>query len=218
MTFLSTRHALPYLAEAQAQKHVTVNEGLRRLDALVHAAVKTDKEAQEPAAAAEGDAYLLPPAPTGPSWSSMSEGHLVVLQDGAWEAYPPLIGMVVYVEDEGRLQVFTGADWLRLDAPQALGVNTDPDTANKLAVKSDQVLFSHDDVTPGDGNMRVAINKAAAAGTASIIFQTGFAGRAEIGLSGSDNLAIRVADDQGTYREAILIDRATGAVSFPNTP
>lgn len=33
--------ALPYLAAGQAQKHVTVNEALRLLDALVQAAVES---------------------------------------------------------------------------------------------------------------------------------------------------------------------------------
>lgn len=58
-----------------------------------------------------------------------------------------------------------------------LGVNTDADTINRLAVKSDAVLLSHD-VTPGSGDLRVTMNKAGAAEDAGLVFQTGYASRA----------------------------------------
>jgi hypothetical protein len=218
MNLLTTRHALPYLAEAQAQKHVTVNEGLRRLDALIHVAVKSDSVTDEPQDAEDGDAYLLPEGAGGGSWSGLAAGTLAVLQDGAWEAYRPVIGMVVFVMSTARLQVFTEAGWLGLDTPKALGVNTMPDETNRLSAKSDNIFFSHDDQTPGSGDMRLVLNRAGTSNTASLVFQSGFEGRAEMGLSGSDDFVLKIADDQGTFREAIRIDRTTGAVSFPNTP
>jgi len=46
---------LPTLAAAQAQKHVTHNEALHRLDALVMLAVADRDLAAPPAAPAEGD-------------------------------------------------------------------------------------------------------------------------------------------------------------------
>jgi hypothetical protein len=42
----TTNLSLPYLASGQAQKHVTVNESLQRLDALVQLAVASDRTAQ----------------------------------------------------------------------------------------------------------------------------------------------------------------------------
>jgi hypothetical protein len=38
-----------------------------------------------------------------------------------------------------------------------LGILTSADTTNWLAVKSNAILFSHDDVTPGKGNLRVTL-------------------------------------------------------------
>lgn len=60
-----------------------------------------------------------------------------------------------------------------------LGVTTTADATNRLAVKSDATLFTHDDATPGTGDMRQVLNKAAAGNTVSQLYQTGFSGRAE---------------------------------------
>ena len=68
------------------------------------------------------------------------------------------------------------------------------DAGNRLArMKSDAVLMSHDDVTPGSGDMRLALNKSAPANTASLTFQTGWSGRAEFGLAGDDDWHVKVS-------------------------
>ena len=217
MSDTSTRLALPYLAEAQAQKHVTVNESLRRLDALVQLSVRSASVDAEPASPSESEGYIMTAAATGPSWGGFAEGDIVIFQDGAWAAFSAIPGMVAYVEDEGVLMTFSGSAWRSVGELPSLGVNTAPDNTNKMAVKSDAVLLSHDDVTPGTGDMRVVINKAAGTNTASFVFQSAFSGKAEFGLTGTDDFVIKVADDGGTFRDAIVIDRQTGAVSFPNT-
>src|SRR5262245_15432660 len=43
-----------------------------------------------------------------------------------------------------------------------LGILTAADNTNRLALKSNGALFSHDDVTPGTGDMRIVLNKSAA--------------------------------------------------------
>ncbi|MEO1658692.1 MAG: DUF2793 domain-containing protein [Pseudomonadota bacterium] len=218
MSDQSTRLSLPFLAEAQSQKHVTVNEGLRRLDALVHLSVASATTPVEPAAAGDGDGYILPAGSSGTTWAGINQDTVAVRQDGAWVFFAPIIGMVAYVADESDLRVYTGTAWSKLRERTTLGINASPDSTNRLTVKSDAVLVSHDDVTPGTGDARLVINKAASSQTASLVFQSAFAGKAEFGLTGSDDFAIKVADDGGTFRDAIVIDRQTGAVSFPNTP
>jgi hypothetical protein len=56
MTEVSPRIGLGYVMPSQAQKHVTVNESLRRLDAVVQCAVKSATTTGEPGTPAEGDA------------------------------------------------------------------------------------------------------------------------------------------------------------------
>ena len=212
----SPRLALPYLLPNQAQKHVTHNEAIRRLDALVQMRVLSSVLAAEPAGPEEGDAYLLPAAPSGAAWGAAAAGQVAVFQDGAWTFLTPAAGWCLFDAGRGLPMLHDGTGWSDLaDRPQAhLGINTTADDTNRLAVKAEAELLSHDDVSPGSGDARKVINKAAASNTASVVFQTGFAGRAEIGLAGDDDLRLRVYDG-AEWRDGVAIDRTSGQARFP---
>ena len=85
---------LPYLAPAQAQKHVTVNESLAELDALVHCAVREMFRDAPPETAAEGDRYLVGPTPTG-AWAGRA-GDLAAWREGGWTFSRPRPGWRIY--------------------------------------------------------------------------------------------------------------------------
>lgn len=217
------RLALPYLQSNQAQKHVTVNDSLGRLDALVQLAIRSRTTVTEPAFPDEGDAYLLPAGATGAAWTGLAEGTLAHFIDGAWQVLPVPEGLVAFVADEEVVSVRGAAGWTDLMSAgdggttlPALGVNTAPDPVNRLAVKSDAVLVSHDDVTPGSGDVRITLNKLAAGQTASFVFQTAYSGRAEFGLTGSDRFELKASSDGMQWTTMLLADAATGAVSVPD--
>jgi hypothetical protein len=102
---------LPYLAAGQAQKHVTVNESLRRLDALVQLAVVSASASVQPASPADGAAYILPPGKSGAAWSAMSDHALAYYRDGAWEQISPREGWLAFVKDADQLLHYSGAAW-----------------------------------------------------------------------------------------------------------
>lgn len=208
--------SLSYVLPQQAQKHVTVNESLRRLDALVQASVISRAISEEPATPIEGDAYLLETTPTGLHWQNFSEGNFAVFQDTAWSEIIPQAGWRVYVDDEDSLLVLGANGWGPLGASQSddqlaqLGINTSADETNRLAVKADAVLFSYDDVTPGSGDLRHVFNKSDPSKSGSLLFQTAFSGRIELGLLGNDDFTIQVSDDGQTFLNALKIDHQTG--------
>ncbi len=103
------RLGLPYLAAAQAQKHVTLNAALARLDGLVQTAVVSRSTAVQPAAPADGALYLLPAGASGADWSGRAAGDLVRFEAGAWSGLPALPGQLLYVLDEALLMVRTAA-------------------------------------------------------------------------------------------------------------
>lgn len=209
----SPRLSLPYVAPSQAQKHVTVNETFRRLDALVQMSVRSRTVAAQPAAPAEGDGYILPASPTGAAWDNYSAQDIAFYQDGAWVSVAPVEGMRAFVADDVGLVVFDGVAWSPIGAGEAsvqFGVNTTADATNRLSVKSDAVLFSHDDVTPGSGDAQVKVNKATAGDTASHLFQTGFSGRAEFGLTGDDDFHVKVSANGSSWSDALNVDKDTG--------
>lgn len=213
----SPRLGLPYLQGNQAQKHVTLNQALGRLDALVQLAVISAALDEQPEAPEEGDLYLVPEGVAGDDWESAAAGDIAAFLDGAWLFVTPLPGWIVFDRAAGMLRVRGETDWQALPVLLAGmgGINAEPDSVNRFAVKSDAELLSHDDVTPGSGDARKVINKAGEARTASVVFQNDFSGRAEIGLTGDDRLRFKVSADGAGWKDALFADESTGAVSFP---
>ncbi|QKV18778.1 DUF2793 domain-containing protein [Oricola thermophila] len=204
---------MPYIMPSQAQKHVTHNEALRALDAIVQLGVVSVASAP-PASPLDGERHIVGEGASG-AWQGR-EGQVAAWQDGAWAFHAPRAGWLAWVAENGELLVFDGTGWrpAAASAPGAvaqLGINATPDETNRLALASPASLFSHE-----GSDHRMIVNKAAAGDTASILFQAGFEGRAEIGLAGSDDLAVKVADSAENWREAMRIDRETGAVRFPS--
>lgn len=105
---------LPYIAAEQAQKHVTHNTALRKLDALVHLAVKDRDLAAPPGAPADGDRYIVAGSPTG-AWAGHA-GEIAAWQDGAWAFFTPREGWLSWVDDENVLVYYSGSAWANLDA------------------------------------------------------------------------------------------------------
>jgi hypothetical protein len=112
----SSRLGLPYLAAAQAQKHVTVNESLLRLDALTQLSVISATTPAQPATPADGDLYILPAGKTGGQWGGFAEGALAYWRDGVWEELTPKPGWRAFVEDEDALYARTATGWSKLAA------------------------------------------------------------------------------------------------------
>ncbi|HEX6860023.1 MAG TPA: DUF2793 domain-containing protein [Caulobacteraceae bacterium] len=210
------RLALPYLAAGQAQKHVTLNEALARLDGLVQSAVESRATDAQPVSPADGDLYIMTASASGADWAGKAAGTLMRFEAGAWAELTAAEGHVAWVKDEGLLAIFDGAAWIDLaqtiDALQGLsllGINATADATNKLSVSSAAVLFNH----AGAGT-QLKVNKSAAGDTASHLFQTGFSGRAEFGLTGSDDFAIKVSADGSSWQDVFTVDRTTGKAAF----
>lgn len=215
----TTHLGLPLIAAAQAQKHVTHNEALARLDALVHLAVSERGRETPPTLPEEGDRTIVGAAPTG-----IFAGHadaLAVFDAGAWRFLTPRAGWTAFVEDESRLVVFDGTDWREiealltaLDAVESLGIGTAPDSANPLAAKLNGALFTaRESGSGGSGDLRFTLNKESAGDTVSQLYQSGYSGRAEVGLVGSDDFSVKVSADGSAWTEALRIDRSTALLT-----
>ena len=212
---------LPYIMAAQSQKHVTHNEAIRALDAIVQLAVLDRDLTAPPSSPADGARYIVGGSPTG-AWSGHA-GSLAAFQDGAWMFYAPVEGWIAWIGDEDAAVVWDGAAWSALTTGggggggsgsfTTLGVNATADTTNRLTLAADATLLNHD----GAGH-QLKINKASASDTASLLYQDAFSGRAELGLAGDDDFHFKVSPDGSAWKEAIVIDRTTAAVTLPFTP
>ena len=167
--------ALPYIAAAQAQKHVTHNAALDRLDGLVQLSVKDRDLTAAPASPAEGDRYIVATGATG-AWVGW-DGDVALFSGGAWVRLNPRPGWRVWIEDEAVLLVFDGTSWIGVtpDALQnltRLGLGTTADAANPFAAKLNGALWTALTAAEGgSGDLRVTLNKESAAGVLSFLLQ-----------------------------------------------
>jgi hypothetical protein len=216
MTEQTARLRLPYILPSQAQKHVTHNEALQRLDAIVQLVVK-DVVAAPPDNAPEGDCFLLSLDAAG-DWAGKG-GKLAFRQDSAWLLIAPQPGWTAWFASEGKQRVLRDGAWRDMPLPAAatlkrLGIGTEADDTNRLALAAPASLFTH---TEENGNHRMTVNKATKADTGSLLFQSGWSGRAEMGLAGNDGFSIKTSTDGISWHTALLCN-GDGRVSMPNRP
>ena len=204
--------SLPLILPAQAQKHVTHNEALVQLDLIVQLAVFSRGLTAAPALAAVGDRYIVAAGAVG-DWVGQA-GKIALFSETGWQFTQPLPGWQAHVLAEGQTAVFDGLVWETLsDGPLVvaqLGVSATPDGTNRVAVSSPATLLNH----AGAGH-QLKLNKATGGDTASLLFQTGFSGRAEMGTAGSDDFAVKVSADGTGWSVALEAEAGTGEVTLP---
>lgn len=207
----SARLDLPFIMQGQAQKHITHNEALLRLDALVQPVVESASITTPPTLPLPGEAWIVPTGATG-AWSGHVD-EIAAWQANGWSFYDPAPGWQVFDRATVSLRIFSGTAWVPVASTGAglpsLGVNTSADTTNRLAVAGSATLLTH-----AGGGHQLKINKEAEADTASLLFQSNWSGHAEMGLMGENAWRIKVSADGATWLDALTINPATAAASF----
>nr|WP_321457624.1 DUF2793 domain-containing protein [uncultured Cohaesibacter sp.] len=213
----ATSHlSLPYIVGNQNQKHITHNEALRMLDALVQLSVLSRDLSAPPDEPEDGARYIVADDASG-AWSGW-ESSIAAYIDGTWTELQPKTGWLVWLENESNLLCFDGADWsdfltesvgvaLAAGLFDKIGINATADATNRLALASDASLFNH----AGNGH-QIKVNKAAAGNTNSLLFQTNWSGRAEMGCAGEDDWSIKVSANGSDWKTGLKVNADTALV------
>lgn len=104
----TTNLSITLLEQAQAQKEVTVNAALVRIDALMNTGAKDKDLATPPGSPAAGDVYIIAASPTG-AWSG--QAGKITFYDTTWRFITPREGMTLWVQDENVYYGYDGAAW-----------------------------------------------------------------------------------------------------------
>lgn len=212
------RFDFPLILPSQAQKHVTHNEALTLIDGLFHLVIKTFGETAPPVTAQTDDAYVVGASPTG-AWFGQA-GNIAFNSDVGWRFIPPRQGIIALNAASAKLVVYDQSAWKALgDAIDlsTLGINTNADSFNRLAVRSNAALFIATNASDGgNGDIQIKLSKELPGDTASHLFQTAFSGRAEFGLTGDDDFHLKVSANGSVWNEAIKVDRTTALVTLTN--
>lgn len=217
--------ALPFLEAGQAQKHVTLNDALRILDAVTQLAVVSIANTP-PGSPENGVRYIVGGSPTGAFATHANE--IAAYQDGGWIFFTPREGWRAWNADDETLLVWNGSAWTEISGggggafdPEDVAFlyinGAEPEEESvKLAVRANDVLLhALEAAASGNGDVRLQLSKEAEGDTASVFFSRNFSGRAEFGLVGSDDFKLKVSADGSSWNESLIVDAATGAVRLP---
>ncbi len=109
MAEVTGKFALPLVQAAQAQKHVTVNEALLRLEGFAMPILAGRDATQPPAAPAEGEVWGVG-AGAVDAWAGQ-DGKLALFVNGGWLFAAPAVGWRAFDAATGSLLLHDGSDW-----------------------------------------------------------------------------------------------------------
>jgi len=170
---------LPLLAAGQAQKHVTLNEALLRLDGLLAGAVESATVEAPPPVPADSTAFVVPANGTQ-AWGA-SAGTISLWLNGGWLHIAPRAGQRVWVRDSAAFIEYDGTSW------QAAGATAARD--GHAALRS--LTIDHD-LSSGTETVAVIPDKAVVIGVTARVL-------ADIGGTGVTTWQLGVPDAPGRY-------------------
>lgn len=154
----NTAHlALTLVETSQAQKEVTVNTALARIDAVLNTGAKDKDLATPPGSPAAGDVYIIAASPTG-DWAG--KAGQVAYFDQIWRFVTPREGLTLWVNDEDAFYAYNGSAWVKQITDGSIGsvsldnlsdvVITSP--ASGQVVKFNGTNWVNDTVAGGGGS------------------------------------------------------------------
>jgi hypothetical protein len=124
-------NTLPLIAPNQEQKHITHNEALVKLDALIQLSAASQTLTVPPGSPAEGDRYIVAAGATG-AWAGKT-GNLALWTNGAWAFYVPRAGWTCYIAATSNLWAYSGSAWVAVTG----GGSAFPDSTFEITDNAD---------------------------------------------------------------------------------
>ncbi|MAN63248.1 MAG: ribonuclease III [Parvibaculum sp.] len=199
----STHLALPFVEAAQAQKHVTVNEGLTRLDVLVHLAVESATETVPPGSPNEGGRWIVGDGASG-TWVG-EDGKVAAWIDGAWAFLTPKSGWQAWDKATRTLLIHDGFVWIAGPAGTVAAL-----TPNLAATRIETTEIDHTILAGASNDTALTIPDRA------IVF--GVTGRVLTDITGPASWTLGVSADPGRYGNSIGISAGSTVNGVSGTP
>lgn len=187
------RFALPVIEAAQAQKHVTHNEALALIDALIQLCVESRTLATPPDTPTEGACYIPASGASG-AWSGW-EGQIALFSGGGWLRLAPVSGLRAWVKAERLTVTYEDGIWRDGVALTAHGGRV------TLRAKEEELSLTGAFVETAD---------AAFIPDRAIVL--GVAARTTLAVAGASSYAVGIAGEPGKFGD--LLGTAPGATNI----
>jgi len=199
---------LPLVASAQAQKHITVNESLTLIDAVLRGDLSGWNEDTPPVAPISGEVFLLGSSPSG-DWSGQ-DGKLAYFTDGGWRFLTPQAGWGFFDPAEKARVTFDGTSWAK-DTPRIHEAGAE--TRLEIAVTEHAVQAGPDNVTA----VLIPSHAHVFAVTAKVSSEvTGTGGSWKLGVAGAeDRYGSGIGFADGSLSKGVT---GTGVTYYADTP
>jgi hypothetical protein len=213
---------LPFILTSQAQKHVTHNQELQILDALVQLTAISSSRSVRPPGAQEADIYIIANSTTG-VWSG-HEHDIVVYWTQSWHFYTPRVGWRAYIVAQNMQIVYTGKHWVSDGSTQLqnltlLGVNATATAAVLVHVWANTAVWSAKSISDGgSGGMLQVLERDGIADDLGFTLKTDGICTAVLGQFGFDRFWVSVSLDGKSFSYALSINISTGIVDFDALP
>jgi hypothetical protein len=147
--------SLPLLQPSQAQKHVTVNEALIRLDGLTQLRLQSRQLKRPPVGdVVDGDCYAVADGAAG-EWLGQ-DGMIAIGSNGGWIFVQPLAGWQAWILDEFLSATFVNGCWeagwmagspskasARIEVTEATySVTSGAEQETNLTIPADSIVFA----------------------------------------------------------------------------
>lgn len=201
---VTTPHlGLTLVEQSQAQKEVTVNMALMRIDAVLNSAAISRALSTPPTEPQEGDVYIVGAVATD-SWAG-KEGQIAYFEQ-VWRFIAPNDGMMLWVQDEAAHVVFTGGVWAATGGGGGGEVNTGQNAAGDAGGVFKQktaasLIFNN--IVAGSN---VTVSGGGASGGDIVISATGGGGGGSGTLEGLSDVAVASPTDG----EILQFDTSSG--------
>lgn len=105
---------MPLILSSQAQKHITVNEALARMDALSQLRFVSRSLSVPPSGPIDGEAYFTASSATG-DWAGQGD-KVAIFANGGWVYLSAKVGWQAWIEDENNKFQYDGTNWVATDS------------------------------------------------------------------------------------------------------
>ncbi|WP_284359506.1 DUF2793 domain-containing protein [Candidatus Phycosocius spiralis] len=196
---------MEWLVASQADKHVTLNSALKKIDTLLGACVLSRRSSPPANSTENGDCFLLNAAGTG-AWNGFPIGSIATFDAGVWQYVICPAGTILTVVEENLVLLRLSNDWVPLRTSLGLLAIGGSDTSDwSIKAIGRGLSLQAGETGTYAGSVYASLNRLNANKSSLILHETLNGAKVRSGYVDSDTYKIELATPGGAWKEGLSI-------------